>query len=257
MCGRYVSVASTADLVAEFTVDEVVGDDLPPSYNVAPTNPVRAVMRRRSHDRAAEPDADAAPVTQLRTVRWGLVPNWSKTATGAAKMINARVETVTTKPAFKAAAGRRRCLLPSLGYYEGQMGEAGAKTPYFLHDPDGTPLAFAGLYEVWRDRNRPDDDPDQWLWTCTIITQPAADTLGHIHDRCPVIVPPELQDAWLDCGDGEPATARRLLDRIPEARLAPEVVSTAVNNVRNNGPELLEQADPADQPVQKPLPIEI
>jgi putative SOS response-associated peptidase YedK len=235
MCGRYVNVASTADLTAEFNVDETIGEDLPPSWNIAPTDPVHVIMKRRPHGS----DADSPPVRQLRTVHWGLVPNWSKVRTGGAKMINARIETVTTKPAFKLAAARRRCLCPSLGYYEWQDTETGKKVAHFLHDPDGQRLAFAGLYELWPDPALADEDPNKWLWTCTIITQPAADVLGHIHDRCPVVVPRGLQEAWLDCGTDDPDTARRLLERIPEARLQPDVVSPAVGNVRNNGPELI------------------
>jgi putative SOS response-associated peptidase YedK len=239
MCGRYVNVASTADLAREFDVEEVIGEDLAPSWNIAPTDPVRAIMKRRRHGHTA----DTTPVRQLRTVRWGLIPNWSKASTGAAKMINARVETVTTKPAFKSAAARRRCLCPAIGYYEWQNTDAGGKVAHFLHDPDGRLLAFAGLYEVWPNRTLPDDDPDKWLWTCTIITQPATDVLGHIHERCPVIVPEALQEPWLDCGSDDPETARELLDEIPEAHLAPDVVSAAVGNVRNNGPELIRAID--------------
>ena len=112
MCGRYVNVASSADLTDEFDVEEAIGEDLPPSWNVAPTDPVRVIVKRRPVD-----DREAAPVRQLRTVRWGLVPAWSKTRGGGAKMINARSETVASKPAFKAAAASRRCLAPSLGYY--------------------------------------------------------------------------------------------------------------------------------------------
>ncbi len=237
MCGRYVNVASTADLTDEFDIEETVDDDVPPSWNIAPTDPVRVVVKRRSHGDAD----DAQPVRQLRTLRWGLVPNWSKTRTGGAKMINARIETVTTKPAFKAAAARRRCLLPSLGYYEWQKTDHG-KVPYFLHDPDGQLLAMAGLYELWRDPALPDDDPNRWLWTCTIITQQATDLLGEIHDRNPVIVPAALHEQWLDCSSDDVATAQRLLDQMPEAHLDPYVVSGAVGNVRNNGPELIEPA---------------
>jgi putative SOS response-associated peptidase YedK len=108
MCGRYVSVKSDEDLTSEFDVEEVVGESLAPSWNVAPTDSVRIVVQRHPSG-----DRDAAPVRQLRTVEWGLLPNWSKTRSGGAKMINARIETVTTKPAFKTAAARRRCLLPS------------------------------------------------------------------------------------------------------------------------------------------------
>lgn len=238
MCGRYVSVRSDDDLTSEFDVDEVVGPQLDPSWNVAPTDPVRIVVKRHPTQ-----DREATPVRQLRTAEWGLLPNWSKSRTGGAKMINARSETVTAKPAFKAAAARRRCLAPSAGYYEWQRNGA-TKTPFFLHAPDQATLAMAGLYEVWRDESLPDDDPRRWVWTCTIITRPATDTLGEIHDRCPVLVPAELREQWLDCSDDDPAVARRLLETIPEPHLEPREVSKAVGNVRNNGPELIEAVEP-------------
>ncbi|MEO9236534.1 MAG: SOS response-associated peptidase, partial [Jatrophihabitantaceae bacterium] len=229
MCGRYVNSAVTDDLVDEFDVEQVDGDELPPSWNIAPTDPVRVVLDR-------PPKGETAVTRHLRTARWGLVPSWSKDRKGAARMINARIETVTEKPAFSKAAGLRRCLIPAQGYYEWQQTEHG-KVPHFLHDPDGALLAMAGLYELWRDRALADDDPNRWLWTCTIITQQATDLLGEIHDRNPVIVPAGLRQAWLDCSSGDPATARAVLDEIPPARLEPYVVSAAVGKVSNNGPE--------------------
>ena len=247
MCGRYVSSASTATLVDEFDVEEVVGDQPLPSWNVAPTDPVRAILQRPPK----EPTERAEPVRQLRTLRWGLVPSWSADAKGGARMINARIETVTEKPAFKKAAARRRCLVPATGYYEWQKTDHG-KVPYFLHDPAGRLLAMAGLYELWRDPTLADDDPNRWLWTCTIITQQATDLLGEIHDRNPVLVPAELQAGWLDCSSDDPATARAILDQLPEARLEPYVVSPAVGNVRNDGPELIE---PAALPEQERLQL--
>jgi putative SOS response-associated peptidase YedK len=250
MCGRYVNVASNDDLTEEFEVEEVLGDAPGPSWNIAPTDPVRVVMRRRP----AGSDGDAAQVTQLRTVKWGLVPNWSRTPSGGAKMINARIETVTSKPAFKTAAARRRCLLPSLGYYEWQKTDHG-KVPYFLHDPGGQLLAMAGLYELWRDPALSDDDPNRWLWTCTVITQQAPDLLGQIHDRNPVVVPAELRAQWLDCSSEDAVVARRILDEIPPAQLEPYVVSSAVGNVKNNGPELIEPVDPALRPQQERLDL--
>ncbi len=250
MCGRYVSVASSTDLTAELDVEDVVGEELDPSWNVAPTDPVRIVVQRPPR----EPEDGVDQVRQLRTARWGLVPSWSRDPKGGARMINARIETVTQKPAFKAAAARRRCLVPALGYYEWQKTDGG-KIPHFLHDPDGGLLAMAGLYELWRDRSRDDDDPARWLWTCTIITQQATDLLGEIHDRNPVVVPRDLRDAWLDCSSDDPATAARLLDRIPEAHFEPYVVSPAVGNVKNNGPELIEPVDPAQLPEQETLDL--
>jgi putative SOS response-associated peptidase YedK len=235
MCGRYVSVQSDADLVEEFDVEEVVGDPVPPSYNVAPTDPVRGIVERTPK----EADDPAKTVRQLRTMRWGLVPTWSRDAKGGAKMINARIETVTAKPAFKAAAARRRCLLPALGYYEWAPLEAGGKAAYFLHDPGGAPLAMAGLYELWRDPSKSDDDPARWLWTCTVITRPATDVLGHIHDRCPVLVPEDAWANWLDCRSDDPAVADAILQDLPEPHLQPDRVSDAVGNVRNNGPNLI------------------
>jgi putative SOS response-associated peptidase YedK len=249
MCGRYANSASTANLYGLFGVDEIIGEELEPSWNIAPTDEVRGIVARKP--RGA--DDDAAQVKQLRTLRWGLVPSWSKTKTGAARLINARQETVTVKPAFKTAAARRRCLLPADGYFEWQK-TADGKIPYFLHAPDDSQLAFAGLYELWPDPALPDEDPHKWLWSCTVITRQATDTLGEIHDRCPVIVPADLRNAWLDCSSGDVGVARELLDRMPEPHLEPRIVSTAVNSVRNDGPELVEPAAPPIDAQQLELP---
>ncbi len=237
MCGRYVNVASSDDLVDEFDVEEVDDEPLPPSWNVAPTDPVRVVLLRPTRA-----DASGRATRQLRTVRWGLVPTWSKDASGGARMINARSETVASKPAFKTAAAKRRCLVPALGYYE-WSGTGRGKQAHFLHESDDRLLAMAGLYEFWRDPARGDDDPDRWLVTCTIITRQATDELGQIHDRCPVLVPAQLRQAWLDCSDGDANTAAHLLQEMPPPVLHPDAVSPAVGNVRNNGPELIVPID--------------
>ncbi|WP_199439737.1 SOS response-associated peptidase [Umezawaea beigongshangensis] len=230
MCGRYVSSSSSADLARAFDVDDVVGEDLSPSWNVAPTQQVRVALERA--------EQEEEPVRQLRTVRWGLVPSWAKDRKIGSKMINARVETLTEKPAFRAAARRRRCLVPADGYYEWQTAD-GRKTPYFLHAADEEVLAFAGLYELWQDPERAEDDPDRWLWSCTIVTTSAPDTLGHVHDRCPLLIPADLRDAWLDPALTEDDAVRDLLAQVPEPRLEPHPVSTAVNNPRNNTPDLV------------------
>lgn len=240
-----MDVATTAELVEDFGVDEVVGEELAPSWNVAPTDPVRMVVRRHPHGTSAA-EREAGPegtCVQLRTVRWGLVPSWSTARRSGAPMINARSETVASKPAFKAAFLRRRCLLPALGYYEWQKTGA-AKVPHFLEDPAGATLAMAGLYEIWRDPDLPDDHPERWLWTAAVITRAATDALGAIHDRTPVLVPAERREAWLDCTDGDRDAADALLRGMPEPHLAPRVVSTAVNSVRHNGPELLAPPEP-------------
>lgn len=166
-------------------------------------------------------------------------------------MINARSETVASKPAFRSAAARRRCLAPSLGYFEWQN-QGGRKTPYYLHAPDEHPLAMAALYEIWRDDSLPEDDPSRWVWSYSIVTRPASDTLGHIHDRCPVLIPPQMQAQWLDCSADDPLVAQRLLAEIPEPNLQPRQVSNAVGNVRNYGPELIQPV--ADVAVDETVP---
>ena len=235
MCGRYASSRRDAELVEAFEVDDVVGEQLPASYNVAPTQPVRAVL-----ERAPREEPDAAPSRQLRTLRWGLVPAWAKDPSIGSRMINARVETITEKPAFRRAASRRRLLVPADGYYEWEKREGQkAKVPHFLHAAGGEPLAFAGLYELWPDPARAEDDPDRWLWTLTILTTQASDALGRIHDRTPVVIPPDMRGDWLDPALTDLDLVRQVLDAVPEPHLETHEVSTAVNSVRNDFPDLL------------------
>jgi putative SOS response-associated peptidase YedK len=224
MCGRYANSRHDGDLLRDFQVASVVDPPPGPSWNVAPTDESRVVLERLVND---EPDR------QLRTLRWGLVPSWAKDLKIAAKLINARSETVTEKSAFKTAASRRRCLVPADGYNEWMPTDSG-KVPIYLHG-DGV-LAFAGLYEIRRNPA----DPDHWLWTYTIVTCTTQDQLGHVHDRSPVVVPPELRAAWLDPALTEPAAVRDLLASMPPPVLETYEVSTAVNSVKNDGPELVE-----------------
>jgi putative SOS response-associated peptidase YedK len=138
-----------------------------------------------------QPPGDGLALRELRVFRWGLVPSWAKDISIGSRLINARAETVSEKPAFKSAFASRRCLLPADGYYEWQrqpVGTAGPKQPYYICRTDHRPLAFAGLYEFWRDRALAREYPDAWLWTTTIITTSAADELGEIHDRMPMVV---------------------------------------------------------------------
>jgi putative SOS response-associated peptidase YedK len=234
MCGRFVMARATADLVSAFGVDDVAGPEVRPSWNIAPTQRVRLVTERL--------DPETGELTRLlETARWGLVPVWAKSVSVGARMINARTETVTEKPSFRSAAVKRRALVPAEGYYEWQKTGAG-KVPHYLTSEDGSLLAFAGLYEFWKDPELPGDAEEQWLMSCTIITTSATDALGHIHDRTPLIVPPDLQDDWLDPHRADKYEVRQLLDAMPEPRLVPRVVSDAVGSVRNNGPELIEPA---------------
>ncbi|UDY24680.1 SOS response-associated peptidase [Nocardioides sp. Kera G14] len=225
MCGRYASSKSAGELAQEFDVEELrLATELPASYNVAPTDEVYIVAERTSHE-------TEAPARQLRTARWGLVPSWSKDAKGGARMINARVETVAEKPAFRKAFAARRCLVPADGYFEWYQAENGTKQPFYIHPVDGGSLAMAGLYEIWRDPGAPEGEG--FLWSCTVITTTATDELGLLHDRMPLLVERDRWGAWL----GEGGASLDLLT--PATHVEAWPVTTAVGNVRNNGPELI------------------
>lgn len=231
MCGRFATTQTDDELLAVFGAREVLGEQLPPSYNVAPTQPVRVVLERAPWDAP-----ETTPVRQLRTARWGLVPSWSRDPKIGSRLINARMETITEKPSFKAAAARRRAIVPCSGYYEWTQRD-GTKVPYFLHG-DGV-LAMAGLYELWPNPDLPDDDPNKWMWTVTVLTTTATDAAGQIHDRAPVILPPAFRDHWLDPTLTSKDDVNALLASIPEPHLDSYEVSTKVNSPRNNTPDLL------------------
>lgn len=243
MCGRYVATRGPQDLSRLFDVRDWRPEEvIEPSWNVAPTDPVPAVL-----ERPAGPGAERAG-RQLRALRWGLVPSWAKDPKIGARMINARVETVHEKPAFRTAFAKRRCLLPADGFYEWDpvKDESTGKTrkqPYFIHPADGSVMALAGLYEYWRDPDvSSDDDPGAWLMTTTIITTEATDDAGRIHPRMPLALHPEHYDTWLDPSHQDTDDLRALLTRPADGHLKTLPVSTAVNNVRNNGPRLLTAA---------------
>jgi len=255
---------------------DTVTEDLAPDYNVAPTKPVYAVLTR-----AQSPAADGEPATdavaadgngavergagrratgeadpdsagasghaerELRVVRWGLVPFWAKDVKIGSRMNNARAETVAEKPAFRRAFAKRRCLLPADGYYEWQQQPGKAKKPIYISRRDGRSLAFAGLYELWRDGTVARDDPEAWLWTATVITTSAPDELGMIHDRMPMIIDPGSWTDWLDPANNDVADLRSLLTPAAVSGLITYPVSTEVNSVRNNGPRLIEPVGPA------------
>lgn len=244
MCGRYVNARTDADIAVEFAVAQTVGDQPEPSWNIAPTQTRRIIVEHpaRDPDPASDEQAPPAPSVPrtLRSARWGLVPSWAKDLKIGQRLINARSETVTEKPAFRAAAARRRCLVPAEGYYE-WMHIDGHKTPYFLHRDENL-LGFAGLYELWPDPDTAHDDPGRWLWSYTILTRPAPDALGHVHDRSPIVVPADLQAAWLNPTLTASAEVSDLLADIPDPDLTPRQVSTQVNSVRHNGAHLLDPA---------------
>ncbi len=248
MCGRYASARSRIELLEEFVVErDSTGEPLKADYNVAPTKPIYAVLTRAPKDKT---DEGVKAQRELRVVRWGLVPSWARDVAIGSRLINARAETVAEKPAFRAAFARRRCLLPADGYYEWQAppaGTKGKKQPYFICKPDRGVLAFAGLYEFWRDKSLAADDPAAWLWTATVITTSAPDELGEIHDRMPMVIDSAGWADWLDPGNTDVADVRALLAPAQSTGLISYPVAPLVNAVRNNGPELIKQADPVVQ----------
>ncbi len=221
MCGRFVAASDPDGLVRFFMVDERKADKLPPSWNVAPTDPVYAI--------AAHEDRRV-----LVTFRWGLVPFWAPDRKAASRHINARAETVAEKPTFAESFRRRRCLIPADGFYEWQRHPDGSRTPYFIHRTDGTPMAFAGLWASWRD---PEQDGARLL-TCTIVTTQAIGGIAELHPRTPVALPGDRWSDWLD-PKVDPALLRHLLISPTPDEITWRQVSTDVNNVRNNHPALL------------------
>ncbi|HWU24099.1 MAG TPA: SOS response-associated peptidase [Nocardioides sp.] len=259
MCGRYASSRSPEDLVEEFDVlDPRIEAPLAPSYNVAPTDKVYAVMERAVR---ADDGTKGDPVRQLRELRWGLVPSWAKDPSIGSRMINARLETAPEKPAFRKAWASRRCLLPADGYFEWydtqQTTAKGkpVKQPFFITPADGSVLAMAGLYEIWRDRSLSEDDVEAFRWSCTILTTEAEDEIGQIHDRMPLIVPRDRRSAWLS-----PATTTDDLTELvvpaQQSGLQAFPVSPAVGNVRNNSPELIEPLPAEVERVETPVESE-
>jgi len=247
MCGRYASSHDAADIAAEFDIEQAEYPRLPPDWNVAPTKETYVVVERPRRD-----GDDDSSRRQLRVMTWGLVPFWSKDMSSASRMINARMETVAEKPAYRRAFRQRRALIPADGYYEwDQSGDldtgAGrparsrkSKQPYFIRPRDGGLLAMAGLYEIWRDPTKSDDDPARFRWTMTVITTSAEDDLGQIHERMPLMLRRDSYDDWLDPGNDDRASLLGLLEPAAPGRLLAQPVSRLVSNVQNNGPELVE-----------------
>ncbi|MGQ0832733.1 MAG: SOS response-associated peptidase [Microthrixaceae bacterium] len=229
MCGRFVSATPPDQIAAYFGADapEVL---LEPSFNVAPTNDVYAVLSDGS-------------TRHLDAFHWGLVPLWAKDPKIGSRMINARAETLAEKSAYKSAFRRRRCIIPADGFFEWRKDPAAPpkakKQPYFIHRPDGEPYAFAGLWEVWKG---PDKDQEP-LRSCTIITTAPNAPMSAIHDRMPVILPPSAWDTWLDREVEDLDLLGKLL--IPSAPqiIAMHPVATDVNNVRNKGEHLIDEVD--------------
>ena len=225
MCGRYAVTSAPEAIRALFGYPEQ--PNFPPRYNVAPTQPI-AIVRLIDGKR------------QFALVRWGLLPSWVKDPKNFSLLINARGESLTDKPAFSAAVKRRRCLVPADGFYEWKTSRVG-KQPYFVRAKSGGPIAFAGLWETWTGPN------GEELETAAIVTTRANRTLDEIHDRMPVVVPPEAFNLWLDCANVDVETAMTLVAPAPDAVLEAYTVSSAVNRTANDNPALLEPRPPGEE----------
>jgi putative SOS response-associated peptidase YedK len=238
MCGRYVTTSAVAELAERMQVDEVRvdADADRPNYNVTPRTEVPVV---------AENVADSGVHTRvLDRVRWGLVPSWAKDLSIGDRQINARAESITEKPAYRRAFAKRRCLIPADGWYEWKRvdGPDGpGKQAMYMTPPDGHSLAFAGLYEFWRQGDAPT------LSTCAIITAPSAGPLSEIHDRMPLLLPRSSWARWLDPAEEDPRDLLTPWDEAGGEHLELRPVSSAVNSVDNNGAELLEPVEPAPE----------
>lgn len=217
MCGRFAFYSPSEATAALFGV--TTSTEVAPRYNIAPTQFIAAVRR------------DEQNTPELAMLRWGLVPFWAKDPSIGNRMINARSETVAEKPSFRSAYRKRRCLILADGFYEWRKAADG-KTPYFISGADGSPFAFAGLWESWSSK-----DSDESLETTAIITAAASDFMAQLHQRMPVVIHPDLADRWLD---GDPELLTEVIENSPEFQAWP--VDRRVNNARNEGAELIDRA---------------
>lgn len=211
----------------------------------------RTTGSARSCGGGATAGAHGDVVRWLRLLTWGLVPSWAKDRAVGHRLINARAETLLDKPAYKRAALSRRCLVPADGWYEWQKSptETDAKgrprkQPFFIHPVAEGPIAIAGVYELWRNPGLHPDDPAAWLATYAVITTHAEPGLDVIHDRMPLVLPRDRWDGWLDPDLRDPDAVRALLQPPVPGRFLAMAVTTRVNAVANNGPELIEPAPP-------------
>lgn len=239
MCGRFVSATTPVDLARYFdaALTETLAAELrdqatpPGNFNTAPTDDLYAVV-------------DTPRGSELAVFRWGLIPGWAKDRKIGATMINARAETLREKPAFKSLFASRRCLIAADGFYEwkvvGNDGQKPIKQPLYIHAVDQQPLAFAGLWTTWRD---PASTDGTRIHTATIITTAANETMAPVHDRMPAILPRAHWHDWLHAENADVDHLHSLLVPAAHSVLTMSAVSAEVNNVRNNGPHLVEPVE--------------
>jgi len=245
MCGRFALKTDPKRIAAQFEVAKAIvsgnylgmfdGSVIPaeelspqmllPSFNIAPTHQIPAIVQIDNE-------------RTLTTFQWGLIPSWAKDPSIGARMINARVETVLEKPSFRSAAAKRHCIIPADGWFEWQTLGKTKKVPHYFSRTDQKLLGFAGIYESW---TSPDGSE---IWTCSLITTDASAEFSEIHDRMPLLVPAQSTELWLT--QGPAAIAELLLNSVPTGELTQWTVSSAVGQVRNNNPNLIEPVEPED-----------
>lgn len=221
MCGRFATTGDLDFYGDYYGVAETTTDSIDPSWNVAPTDQSYVV---------AEHDGRRL----LGRMGWGLIPHWAKDAKSI--QINARAETVATSPAFKRAFSLHRCLIPADGFYEWEPKEQG-RTPHWIYRADGFPMTFAGIWSGWKD-----PATDQWTRRFSILTTEAQGVISNIHDRMPVVLPEDVWEPWIDRELTDPEAALGLISVVDPDLIMEYAVTSRVNSVRNNGPELRDPA---------------
>jgi putative SOS response-associated peptidase YedK len=222
MCGRYSQTQPAAAIAEHFALDAL--PPIQPRYNIAPTQPVSVVRTTLEQ-----------PQRQHSFLLWGLIPSWAKDPAIGNRLINARSETVSEKPSFRAAFKRRRCLIVADGFYEWQTrSDRKTKQPYYIRLRDHTPFGFAGLWEHWQDPNGSE------IETCTILTTGPNALMEPIHSRMPVILEPADYDSWLDSSYYNPGDLQAMLRPFDSEALERYAVSTTVNRPSNDIAECLE-----------------
>lgn len=223
MCGRYSLFADYSSLLERFDIEEVSIDEseYTPSYNIAPTHQVLAVVNDGTKNR-------------LGMLRWGLIPPWAKDEKIGSKMINARAETAAEKPSFRNAFKKKRCLIIADSFYEWRRTDD-QKTPMRIKLKSGEPFAFAGLWESWK------SPEGKTISTCSILTTKPNDLMATIHDRMPVVLSKDAEKVWLDPKVDDPEVLGKLLKPFDASEMEAYEVSSAVNSPKNNGPELIDK----------------
>lgn len=225
MCGRFVQNFTLVTLETIFNISST-SSEIKSNYNVAPTQEILAIIKYGNEN-------------ALERLYWGLVPFWAKDISIGSRMINARAETVSSKPSFRNAFKKHRCLIPADGFYEWK-GEKGKKQPFYISTHTGKTFAFAGLWETWTDKK---SDEESVYKSCTIITTDASDSIRKLHNRMPVILDPDFYEKWLNVEIQDPKGLENILQdgTIREMKYYP--VSTFVNSVKNNTPECIKPID--------------